>query len=247
MDLLKDIFSFGSGMTWGALLFRTLILIAGYWALKTIQGRLRQGGFFGNYQELFQRVVDLILVFFEPIAAMVIVASALQLNSGFGLLFLLLLLLAGYQRLRDYFYGILLHLNPSFSIGQQLRSPAGNGTISRQLRLGVQLQSSAGQQFVPYGHLYRDGYTLEGSEQSTNFVTLEVKPQEDDTELDTSQLLARLASLPYLDDRHPSESLRTRGPKNKLRVRLALVEADYLFELTSLLEEWGYRYNILQK
>ena len=247
MDLLKDIFSFGSGMTGSTLLFRTLLLIAGYWTLKTLQNRLRDGGFFGNYQQPILKAVNLILLFFEPIAVLVIAASALQLNSGFALLVMIILILAGYRRLQDYFYGFLLHLNPSFFVGQQLRSPAGTGTISRQLRLGVQLQTSTGQQFVPYGHLYRDGYTLEGTEQSTNFVSLELYATEEEEELSTHHILSRLASLPYLDDRHPTDAIKVDGQNKQLNVRLALVEADYLFELTALLEEWGYRFNILQK
>ncbi|MEM8586093.1 MAG: hypothetical protein AAGF87_17605 [Bacteroidota bacterium] len=247
MDRLFDILQVGEGMSITTLFVRFALLVATYWLLLFIRGRLRAGGYFGDYQAALNLWVDRILVLFEPLAGLLIIYFVMQWQPGVGLLSLTVLLLVAFPRWRDYAYGVLLRFDQGLTIGRQMHSAAGRGIVSKRRRLGIQLQTQKGQQFIPYHRLYQEGFTLEGIDEATNFVSLELRASEERELPDPNVFKSRLAILPFLDERHPPELSRDMSNGKKLKLRLALLEADCVNDLARLFEEWGLNFKISQK
>ncbi|MEM6396369.1 MAG: hypothetical protein AAF741_08485 [Bacteroidota bacterium] len=247
MDSLFEILGVEDGLSLSTLIFRLATLVAVYYALKFARSRLRVGGYFGDYQERLELWISRILVLFEPLAGLLIIYFLMRWQPGVAFLSLIVLLLVAFPRWRDYAYGILLRFDQGLTIGRQLQSGVGRGIISRRRRLGIQLQTQNGQQFIPYHLLYQEGFTLEGLDEATNFVTLELRANEENEIPDPKNFKSRLAILPFLDERHPPEVSRDMSSDRKLKLRLALLEADNVNDLARLFEEWGLNFKIYQK
>ncbi|MEL6805037.1 MAG: hypothetical protein AAFO91_14780 [Bacteroidota bacterium] len=247
MDRLFEILQVGDGLSITTLIIRLILLLAVYWMLRFIRSRLRVGGYFGDYQAKLNLWADRILVLFEPISGLLVFYFIMQWQPGIGLLSIIFIFIVSFPRWRDYAYGIVLRFDQGLVVGRQLQAVSGRGIISRRRRLGIQLQTPKGQQFIPYHILFQDGFILEGVDEATNFITLELRADDANELPDPYVFKSKLAILPFLDERHPPELSRYTNNDKKLQLRLALLEADNVNDLARLFEEWGLNFKISQK
>lgn len=243
-DLLDPYF------TWTNLLVAALLLWGIYWLLVMLQRRLASGVFFGRYQGRITAFVRTFLLLYEPITVLVLLLVFFFINPLMHGIFLVLLILAGFGRLRDYLSGRILLATSLVEEGRRMKTEKGTGVISRIGRVGLYLQTGEKLSFVNYSNLVTEGYSLTTSDEVGGYYQLNLTHPESTTTDEALRFLAdKFLLTPYLTpDFRPELIVNDRdGDQRRINARVAIREERQLRELIDLIEEWNYQVRVARK
>lgn len=230
--LLKPYFTYTN------LLVEILILWGVYWLLTLVHKRIRKGVLLGKYQQRITDLLSAFLLLYEPLTILLITIVFIFINPLMHGIVLLLLTVAGFNRIRDYLSGRIMLSTTLVAEGKRLKSPQATGVISRIGRIGVYLQTGDSLSFVNYSNLLTKGYSLGTGQKVGGYYQLNVTAPETPNPL--RELAWKLVSAPYLDRGFKPELNYDESSSGLIRARIAVREEEHLRELLVLMGEWGY-------
>ncbi|MEM6628740.1 MAG: hypothetical protein AAF694_03670 [Bacteroidota bacterium] len=232
-QLLKQQFS------WGYLGIMAVVLLGGYFLLQFLMRLLKQASYQRGIGYFLKIGIEQILFLYEPIAVFLLTGIFVFINPIFHGFLLALLLIPGFQHLRNYESGKIIQAGKGLSLGKKIKSGNLQGIIVRTGRLGLELQSDGGVHFVPYRQLLMEGYTIISGQEIQSFHQLSILPKGDETDQDhEAHLFNQLIATPYLDLNYsPEFTKREKG----FDVRILLKKEEHITHLIDLMEEWGYQ------
>lgn len=231
--------------TYTNLLVEILILWGVYWLLTVVLKRMRNGVLFGKYQQRIVDFLDTFLLLYEPITVLLITIVFIFINPVMHGIILLLLTVAGFNRIRDYLSGRIILATSLVGEGKQLKSPQASGVISRIGRIGLYLQTGDSLSFVNYSKLLTGGYSLGTGQKVGGYYQLNVELPETDNPL--PELARKFVSAPYLDRSFKPELNLDEKSGKRIRARIAVREEEHLRELLALMGEWGFPATVARK
>lgn len=237
--LLKPYFTYTN------LVVEILILWGLYWLLTLLQKRIRNGAIFGKYQQAIAGYLDTFLLLYEPITILLITIVFIFINPVMHGIILLLLTLAGFNRIRDYLSGRIILATSLVGEGKRLKSPQASGVISRIGRIGLYLQTGDSLSFVNYTNLLTEGYSLGTGQKVGGYYQLNVEAPATDNPL--PDLARKFVNAPYLDRSFRPELSLDPKSENLIRARIAVREEEHLRELLALMGEWGFPATVARK
>jgi hypothetical protein len=223
---------------WFDLVVAALLLYGSYALLYVIRGRLENSKRAEGFRAAAYRVITPLLLLYQPLTVLILATIFVFINPLVHGLLLLVVVAAGFPRLRDYLSGRVILFNPLVSVGKRVRTSAATGVISRISRIGLYLQTAEGLHFVNYTTLLTQGYSLiTGKNIGGYYQLLLTPPPERDHPI--QDLLDRFTTTPYLDRSYRPEISPGKGD-GRIHARVSVREEQQLTELLSLIGEWGY-------
>ncbi len=234
--------------TWLNLLKISVILIAIYFLLHLASRLLplvrRRNGFI----DLLEQLINLFILIFEPVTIGVIASYFVLINPLYHGIIIGLILLLGYNHLRNYFNGRIVLLMKNIRPGQKIKIKGQTGIVVHMDRLSFQLKTSNGIQTLGYYSLFQEGFMLLSGEEVGGYYNLVIDPiVEGKAKNIAENVLDLLATAPYIDHglpivlEHISEDLPT------VRTRIIVKEENHLSHLITLLRENDFDCKIVKK
>ncbi len=227
--------------TWTNFLLIALVFAALYFALQFLRRLSEQFTFLGRHQHAYQKIVELLLLLFEPLAVIVLASVFILINPIFHGLIMALLLLIGFSHVRNYLSGRIILANHNIAIGERLRSGTSEGVIFSLERLGLNLQTNEGLNQLSYSSLLTNGYTILSGEEIGGFYQFVISPKEEKGKANHLVYLRDLlATTPFIDWNHLPELYENDESPVQISASLSLREESHLYEFMALVKEWGY-------
>jgi len=240
MDTLQELIT--GRFTWFNFIFAALILVGLYAGLIALDRLLKELIIGRRWQAWLQQLLHYVITLYEPVAAILLSVIFVFINPVVNGILLALLILSGFQHLRDYLSGRIVRLENVIKPGKSLRSQGIQGMVSNLGMLGLQLKTSDGLHLIRYARLLAEGYTLVSGEDSGGFYRLKVAPlpEKEEQKLGAVHLLDLLATAPYLDLNHQPEIRPASDDGKRMEASILLKEERHLYDLLPLMKEWGY-------
>ena len=235
-----------SYFSWTDLLLVALLLYAIYALLYLLKGRLERTKRVEGFRAGAYRVVAPLLLLYQPITVLVLAMIFVFINPVLHGTILLLVVAAGFSRIRDYLSGRIILFNPLVTVGKRMRTEKSKGVISRISLIGLYLQTGEGLHFINYTTLLTEGYSLITGKDIGGYYQLHLTPPAD-AEEPLQSLADRLTTTPYLDRSFRPELTYAGREQQRINARLSVREEKHLTELLSLLSEWGYPATIAKR
>ncbi|NRB47394.1 MAG: hypothetical protein HRU41_06955 [Saprospiraceae bacterium] len=234
--------------SWTGFLTLSIGLLALYFILQAAYRLSKRTSILGRWQG---RVIDRIrqtLLIYEPIALFLLVGAFILINPTLHGILIAFLLLTGFSHLRNYISGrIILFETPNLR-GKRLRTGGVEGIVAQAGRLGLQVETNEGLHSLYYAQIQANGYTLLAGEEIGGVFQLYIEGQgEEKTVKNPVHLLDQLATAPYVDWNHKPELLHTYTEREGVQVRIWVQEESHLYDLLSLIKEWGYQPSLTSK
>lgn len=193
------------------------------------------------WQEYLNRFLRYAMVFFEPIALLLLISYFILIQPFYHGLIFAVAILAGLQHLRNYWCGRILLFDPNLRIGTRLRHQQQGGLITYIGRLGMRLQTNKGLHYLNYGDLLQDGYTMLTGEESGSFFRLKIRVNPEAEQAPNFQNLEEILQvIPYLNWQHQPQVQANRSEAEEWVVSLALHEEQHLNDLIERLAEQDF-------
>jgi hypothetical protein len=234
-------------VSWRQLIVAAIVLMLLYFLVQWLGNRLRRMSL-RKTARLLRPIGRFMMVFYEPIAATILLGIFFLVNPLLHGLLLLILLLLGYHHLKNYLSGRLVQLGFDLQTGKQLEIGPVSGVITRLGRLGIYLQNNNGQHYLAYSGLLSGGYTLLSNEDAGGIFSIAIHPPEEVASPEQSRrdLANRLVKVPYVDwSHHPV--IQQEEQSSHLTARIFIHEEKQLPELLQLVKEWGYTCEVINK
>ena len=232
--------------TWWQLAIIAAGLYGIYLLLSLLRDRLQRTRRVQGIRAGAYNVIAPFLLYYEPISILVLAAVFVFINPLLHGVIILLVILAGFSRLRDYLSGRIILATPLIEVGKRMKTDRFTGVISRITRIGMYLQTGEGLHFVNYTSLLTDGFSLITGKEIGGYYQLNLTPAEDRKD-PLRDLFNRLTTTPYLDRSFRPELSYSEYGKATISARLSVREEKHLTELLALLAEWGYPATIAQR
>lgn len=231
---------------WLDLLVAALALYGIYVLLLVVKDRLEQTKRLEGFRATAYSIVAPFLLIYEPLTVLLLAMVFMFINPVLHGAILLLVIVAGFTRLRDYLSGRIVLFNPLIKVGKRMKADKFTGVISRISRIGLYLQTGEGLHFVNYTRLLTEGYSLITGKEIGGYYQLAIqsKPEK---EGDLEELADRLTTTPYLDRSFKPELTYAGREQQRINARLSVREEKHLTELLALLNEWGYPATIAKR
>jgi hypothetical protein len=233
--------------TWTDFILTSFLLLGLYFLLQFFRRFLKGPRVLGRYQDLLAQVVKVILLVYEPLASLILLATLFLINPVFFGLILSVLFLAGFVHFKNYIIGRIILLDSPLAVGKKLKSNSVKGIITRIGRLGLHLNMVNGLHFISYQKLQSDGFTLLSGEEIGGFYQLNISPINPEHKGNYKQkIIDRLITTPYLDRNHKLE-FAFQNQEEKMQLKVLIREQHHLHDLIALISEWGYNCEISKK
>lgn len=226
---------------WAGLLTISITLALLYLGLRVAHRLLLREIAPRRWQLRLDQIVQHALLLFEPVVMLIILSYVVLIKPFFHGLIVLLLLVACFRQLRNYFSGIVLRYDRSLRVGTRLNHDNRKGLITYIGRLGLRLQTSKGLHFLNYDDLLKNGYTLLTGEKNSNFFRLKVSAT------DPEELPARMEELrellhvaPYINWQHQPQVTSANKQEQPWLVEIALHDEKHLNDLILRMEEQNF-------
>ena len=237
-----------SRFTWGELLSSALLAGAVYLLLRFAARLLETARISGYFGPQINRWIRKARLLYEPAALVFLASLFILINPVFHGLMALLVLLTGFNHIRNYLNGRIIRFTNAVSIGKSIQTANLQGTVFEVGNFGVQLKTNKGAHFVPYGLLLKDGFTLKSAEAGGGLYHLIIEPAGADQKANSpARFLELLRSAPYPDWAHPPELSSLDDSAGAFHVRILVREEGHLNDLMALIREWGYSCKISKK
>ena len=232
--------------SWTDLLLAALLLYGIYAVLLLLRDRLERTKRVEGFRAATYGIVAPFLLLYQPLTVLVLALIFVFINPVLHGAVLLLLIAAGFSRIRDYLSGRIILFNPLIAVGKRMRTDKSTGVISKISRIGLYLQTGEGLHFVNYSTLLTQGYSLITGKDIGGYYQLHITPPEGAKE--PLQVLAdRLTTTPYLDRSFRPELAYGGREQQRIDARVSVREELHLTELLALLNEWGYPATIAKR
>lgn len=232
--------------SWPAFFTLVAFQVALFFLLRLANRLLSRTDNWGKTLGFVKKLVHYILLIYEPLALILIASAFVLINPPFHGLMMAMLLLLAFGHIRNYISGRLLLLNPLFEPGRRMSSGLAKGIITDIGRQGISLQTQDGIQFMRYAHLTSEGFTIDPGDEIGGYFNLEISWGEtlnvNDPVLHFQDLLS---TAPYLDRKYKPEMNIHLSSEDDFHVKVLLHEENHLYELLSLIKEWGYEGEVL--
>ena len=232
--------------SWMDLLFAALILYGAYALLFLLRDRLEKYKRPDGFRAGAYNVIAAGLLLYEPIVVLILIMIFVFISPAIHGLIVLLVITAGFSRIRDYLSGRIVLFTPLIAVGKRMKTERYTGVISRIDRIGLYLQTGEGLHFINYTDLLTRGYSLVTGKDIGGYYQLSLTPPAD-RENALQELSDRLTTTPYLDRSFRPELAYADTGGNRIQARLSVREEKHLTELIALLREWGYPATIAQR
>lgn len=234
--------------SWTGFLTLSIALLGLYFILQAAYRLSQRTSILGRWQG---RVIDRIrqtLLIYEPIALFLLVGAFILINPILHGILVAFLLLTGFSHLRNYISGrIILFETPNLR-GKRMRTGGVEGIVAQAGRLGLQVETSEGLHSLYYSQIQANGYTLLAGEEIGGVFQLYIESKgEVKAVKNPVHLLDQLATAPYVDWNHKPELLHTYTNQEGVQVRIWVQEESHLYDLLSLIQEWGYQPSLTSK
>lgn len=234
--------------SWTGFLTLSIGLLGLYFILQAAYRLSQRTSILGRWQS---RVIDRIrqtLLIYEPIALFLLVGAFILINPILHGILIAFLLLTGFSHLRNYISGrIILFETPNLR-GKRMRTGGVEGIVAQAGRLGLQVETSEGLHSLYYSQIQANGYTLLAGEEIGGVFQLYIESKGEEKSIKNPvHLLDQLATAPYVDWNHKPELLHTYIDKEGVQVRIWVQEESHLYDLLSLIQEWGYQPSLTSK
>ncbi len=240
---LEDIFNID--YNWVDLIFLSVVLVLVYMLLLFLRKIVFNISFLGGARSIVKRVLDIILILYEPLFILVIISAFVMIKPGIHGLIIGVLLIMGFSHIRNYFHGRLFMSDKSLKAGRRIRISDQEGIITQMGRMGLQVRSDDGLHYVPYHILVTEGYVMSSGEKIGGYYRLSISKENSDAgQSYLSELSNILISSPYVDGDHKPEIERSIDAQDTIDVRLLVKEEQHLNDLIALLSEYGYQSKI---
>ena len=234
-DLLRSHF------TWTQFFVAAVGLFALYFALQFGKQILKNTQFLGSLRLPLLKSVERLLIFYEPIVILLLGSAFVLIRPSFHGLWMVLLLIGGFSHVKNYISGIILQMDKGLSIGNQIKVGEHKGMIATIDRLGIQLNTAKGTQYINYSTLSDKGYLLLSGEAIGGSYTLKISPKEPNEKGNSSlPLMDILTTTPYLDWKHRPKINLLGDDTHSMNVKIMVREDGHLEDLVRLIEERGY-------
>lgn len=234
--------------TWGEWLTFGLVLLAVYIILIFIAELLQRSSILGQWQSPLEQVLQRILLIYEPLVVLLLGGVFVLINPVLHGLIIGTLFIGTFAHIRNYICGILVQFDNDIKEGNRLKTHATSGIIAHTNRIGLKLRTNKGLHFINYSKLLEEGYMLLSGEEVGGFYALKITPLENEDKINHStRLLDLLTTAPYLDRRHKPELLPPLATNDPINVRIMVKEERHLYDLVTLIKEWGYQCKLTKK
>lgn len=233
--------------TWPFLAFIALVLWGFYALLVYLRNRLQRSSGRGGWRRSLLHIVAGFLLVYEPFTILTLAVIFLFVNPLPHAVLLLILFIAGFSRIKEYFSGRILLFSPLIRAGKRMTAGKHTGVISRIGRLGLYLQTGEGLHFVNYSNLLSNGYSIVKSKEVGGFYSLNITtPDREEQAHPIRYLENKFISTPFLNRAFKPE-LSPGKQENRVKARISVREEKHLRQLLKLLDEWGYPATIAGK
>lgn len=233
---------FNFDYNWGDLIFLTVALVLVYVLLFFLRKIIHSLSFLGRLRSLAKRSIDVIFVFYEPICVLILISVFVMIKPAFHGLLVGAIGVLGFSHWRNYFHGRLFMTDRSLQSGRRIRITDHEGIIIKMGRLGIQVRSDDGLHYMPYHTLVSEGFVLSSGDKIGGYYHLNVSKDEEKMDVSIIEKLTNiLISSPYVDGDHKPEIKRSIISENIVEVKLLVKEENHLFDLMTLLEEYGFQ------
>ena len=240
---IEDIFNID--YNWVDLIFLSVVLVLVYMLLLFLRKIVFNISFLGGTRSFVRRALDIILILYEPLFILVIISAFVMIKPGIHGLIVGVLLVMGFNHIRNYFHGRLFMSDKSLKEGRRIRITNQEGIITEMGRMGLQVRSDDGLHYIPYHILVTEGYVMSSGEKIGGYYRLNITREESEPGHNyLSELSNILISSPYVDGDHKPEIERSIHSQDTIDVRLLVKEEQHLNDLIALLSEYGYQSKI---
>lgn len=235
--------------SWTDFFAAAVVLWALYFVLKFLQQRLVKGQLLGGaLQAKSEKWLHGIILLYEPFVILILILIFVFIQPVLHSFLLLLLLLAGFARLKDYLSGRLILFNPLVGKGKRLKVGKTEGVVAKISGIGLYLQTNEGLHFVNYSQLLTKGYAIVSGKEIGGYYQLVITtPEDNEVQQSIRDLKNRLLTTPYLNKDYEPELTAADEAEDQINARISVREEKHLNELLLLLKEWGYAIRISQK
>ncbi len=231
-----------SQFSWGDLLTTAIALLALYFVLHSVGRFIPQIPFFRNFERQIDLAIHYLLLIYEPMVLIILGSVFVLVHPTLHGMLMGLLLVAGFSHMKNYLSGRLIQLDNTLAPGKRVAIQDLKGIILKMGRLGINLQTADGWHFMDYGSLFSKGYTLISGEEIGGFYLLKITQKDPDKgPPQRDEVLDLLLTAPYLDMKHKPEFLPIEEDSSELIVRISVKDEGHLYELMTLIREWGYQ------
>jgi len=226
--------------SWSQLLLTIVVLVAIYILLRLLYRLSRNIGYWPAYQRRANKYLRALLLLYEPVATVVVVAVFVLISPMFHGVIVGVIIIGGVSGIRNYFSGRVLLWDATLIEGLRIITGDKEGVVQHLGRVGLRMKSNQGLQYLSYTKLLKEGYLISSGEYSGGTCLLNIEPQGEETLESLSHRLKHLlASSPYIDPAHKPEINISRD-MNSLDVRVLVRHTRHQQELISLIRERGF-------
>ncbi|MGK0363249.1 MAG: hypothetical protein ACI85O_000293 [Saprospiraceae bacterium] len=234
--------------TWANLLEIAIFLVVFWFVLLFFRDVFKRTHWFGKSQDTVQRVMDILLLLFEPLAILLLIGVFVFVNPWLHGLTVLMILTGGFNHFRNYLSGRIVRFDKKIDAGKSIRTENAQGIIDSRERLGLRIKTSKGIQFIGYSNLLKNGYMLLADKEIGGFYHLRITPEENNkTKNHLQYLFDLLVTTPFIDHSFKPEFIETEDKADVISMQVSVREKTHLSELTNLIKERGYLCKILKK
>ncbi len=234
--------------TWFNLVTSSLILIAIYFLLLLASRLLPLANKWGHIADTLQGVIKILMLVFEPVTLVLITGYFILINPIYNGVVMAIILLVGFNHLRNYFNGRIVLLMNRIRVGQKVQVGKAQGIITEMNRLGIQLKTSKGLRTIGYTSLFQDDFMLMSGDDVGGYYYMNIQPIDPvEAKNSSDKIYDLLATAPYLDHSHALVLLNLENGELGVKTRVIVKEESHLKDLLSLFKEQGYECEISKK
>ncbi len=232
---------FRSYVSWPQFFITAFGLFILYFVLRFARQILTNTQYLGNLRLPLLSSIERILIFYEPIVILLLGSAFVLINPISHGMWVALLLVAGFSHVKNYISGRILQLDKGISIGNRIKVDNEKGVISAIDRLGIQLTTDKGIQYLNYSKLSDNGFMLLSGEEIGGNYQLKVSPKEYNERLNyPAKLMDVFTTTPFLDWSHRPTIEQPSGAQHAMNVKVMIREDAHLPDLLQLIEERGF-------
>lgn len=234
--------------TWSDLFLLVIVLGLVYLLLFFVRRIIHSFSFLGRLRSPFRKLLDKIIILYEPLAILLAVAVFVMIKPGFHGLMVGALTVFSLDHMRNYFQGRLYLTNATLKVGRRIKVNGSEGVITTLGRFGVDVRTDDGLSFLPYQALIKNGYVMSSGDKIGGYYHLTISADHKEEALSAgqesrailSEVTHLLISSPYVDGDHKPEISRSLSNPMEIHTKLLVKEESHLHDLISLLSEHGF-------
>jgi hypothetical protein len=226
------------GYNWSDLFLLSLVLVLMYLLLIFVRKIILSVSFVGRLRVMVKRVLDVIIILYEPISLLIVISVFVMIKPAFHGLLIGIMGVIGFSHLRNYAHSRIIQSSSGLKTGRRIKIHEQLGIITDLGRLGIQIRSDDGLYYIPYHVLVIEGYILSSGDKIGGYYNLNIssgKHEQINQAID--ELSNILISSPYVDGDYKPEITRSLSLDGTLDVRLLVKEESHIHDLIGLLEE----------